>query len=84
MNKPNITIEKDISLDDEKRIKKNLKKIYSAIEDLNEMNYNLYLSADSLNICDGETHYGSCAFPDQSVVVASLAKGYLKIDSGDW
>lgn len=84
MNKPNIAIEKDISPDDEKRIKRNLKKIYSAIEDLNKMNYNLYLSANYLNVCDGETHYGSGAFPDQSVVVASLAKGYLKIDGGDW
>lgn len=84
MIKPQVIFEKDISLDNEKQIKKNLNKIYSAIRDINEMNYSVYITPDSINICDGDTHHGNGTLPDETVVVASLAKAYLRLDCGDW
>jgi len=82
MSKNIIIIEKEIDEITEKRIKSNLIKINNALIDLVDMGYNMYLSPNSLNVCDGDTHNGVYAKQDQSVVVASISvKG---IDAGDW
>ena len=78
--KNRIFIQKELSDTDEKRIKKNLRKIGNALHDLKEMGYSQYLSPNSLNVCDGDTHPNDHA--DHSVVVASVT--VYGIDAGDW
>ena len=75
-----ITIEKDLSEEQEKRIKSNLRKIGNALQDLTEMGFEMYLSPNSFNVCDGDTHPNGNA--DHSVVVANLS--VFNIDAGDW
>lgn len=77
MSKAIISFEKEC---DEKRVAKNLRKIHSALEDLNSMGYNMYLSPSNLDVCDGPTHIRAVA--NQDVVVASLHVQH--IDGGDW
>ena len=80
MGKHLIMFDKEVSPKKEKRIKSNLRKINNALIDLVDMNYNMYLTPNSLNVCDGDTHPGSHA--DRDVVVASI---YVRgIDGGDW
>lgn len=83
MRKNIISVEKDVDEATEKRIKSNLRKINNALMDLVDMGYNMYLSPNSLNVCDGDTHsMDRGAYADQSVVVASI---YVRgIDGGDW
>lgn len=82
MSKHLIFIEKEVSEEEEKRIKSNLRKINNALIDLVDMGYNMYLSPNNLNVCDGETHTEIGANQDQSVIVASVfVRG---IDAGDW
>lgn len=82
MSRATIFIEKEVSQNDEKRIKKNLRKVRTAIDDLADMGYTMYLAPNSLNVCDGDTHKGKSAEADRGVVVASV---YLEhIDAGDW
>jgi len=77
-----IHIEKELTKEDEKRIKTNLRKINNGLIDLKEMGYDMYLSPNSLNVCDGETHTGQNCNPDRDVVVASI---YVTgVDAGDW
>ncbi|MGL4336352.1 MAG: hypothetical protein ACRCST_05605 [Turicibacter sp.] len=80
MGKNIIFIEKEIEYVIEKRIKSNLRKIGNALQDLEEMGYSMYLTPNSLNVCDGDTHPST--HQDQSVVVASLT--VFNIDAGDW
>lgn len=77
-----IFIEKELSIGDEKRIKSNLRKINNSLRDLVSMGYDMYLTPNSLNVCDEDTHIGlSCSRNDNSVV-ASI--GVTGIDAGDW
>jgi hypothetical protein len=82
MSKSIICIEKDIDKESEKRIKSNLRKINNALIDLVDMGYYMYLSPNSLNVCDGDTHVGGGEHRDYSVVVANLT--VFGIDAGDW
>jgi hypothetical protein len=82
MTKSIISIEKDIDESTEKRIKSNLRKINNALTDLVDMGYNIYLSPNSLNVCDGDTHVGGGNHRDYSVVVANLT--VMGVDAGDW
>lgn len=82
MRKPYVTFEKEVSEEDEKRIRKNLLKIRKGLDDLESMGYNMYLSPNNLSVCDGDTHKGINAVQDQSVVVANIF--VTGIDGGDW
>lgn len=77
-----IFIEKEISIEREKRIKSNLRKINNALIDLVDMGYDMYLAPNMLNVCDEETHTGkNCERNDNSVVASISVRG---IDAGDW
>ena len=82
MGKNIIIFEKELSQEDEKKIKSNLRKIANSIDAIKEMGFNLYLSPNTLNVCDGDTHVGLHATPDRDVVVASMS--VYGIDAGDW
>lgn len=78
--KNRIFINKELSTEDEKRIKTNLRKIGNALHDLREMGYNMYLSPNHLSVCDGDVHPDGEV--DRSVEVATLT--VYGIDGGDW
>lgn len=79
--KNSIFIEKQIPLEVENRIKKNLRKINNSLIDLTEMGYTMYLTPNNLHVCDGMSH-NEKAEADQSVIVASIL--VFNIDAGDW
>jgi hypothetical protein len=58
MSRHIISVEREVTEKEEKRIKSNLRKINNALIDLVDMGYSMYLSSNSLNVCDGETHTG--------------------------
>lgn len=78
--KNRVFIEKELDEETEKKIKKNLIKIGNALHELRGMGYEMYLSPNMLNVCDGDTHPNG--HQDQSVVVASVFVS--GIDAGDW
>ncbi len=78
-----LTIEKDISPDVEKELKKIAKQIVKANKKIIELGYSSYLSAQgNWNIMDGSSHVGVGASPNRDAVIATFSLDC--IDGGDW